>query len=844
MNPRLFSVAAIALFFHLAVFGQVLPLRVYQTEEGLASSQVNAILQDREGYLWMGCTGGVSRFNGLRFDTYRTSEGLPHESCMQLFLDGRGQVIAITITGMAVFDPVADRFHPYGPTGNITAIAEAAGRKTILIRGKGLFSETEPGRWRQLLLPRVTQPVSLSGHQDRLLIADREHGIWQWSGEGEPRLIASIPGIQHVHRTENELLAWTDRRVYTGPDAEHLALLYTFPENELIRSATLETETNTLWVGTNTGLFRVRNQEVEHYDETRGLPGIPVWTTCLDRDGMLWIGSNHGLAKLPATDLLVYTRLAGVPANSVICFYQDANPNRMLIGSSNGLFAITPDGKISRLPYRYFQQYPVWAIVRDGTGQYWVATEGGGVVQWQGDRLTVHNRQSGALPGNNVTDLALGPDGELYVSCKEGFAVYRNGDWTTFSVETGLPTAYVRCLLVTPEDGVLLGTLGSGVVRFDGASFERITPDQKQLEAVYDMVRLDNRLWLATNYGVAAFDNGTVRFFDQTNGLINNSTTALLPVENGIWVATDGGASLLDLTAERVVRVLTVDEGLPGNEFTTHNALVRDPSGDIWMGVFGGVVRVRKSAGRDPSRAPVRPGIHLKALQYTIGNRDVTLRTFGTGNIQIPANVRNLVLDCDLIWFRNPGSLRAYYRLEGLDDRWVPYLSVNKLQARYPRPPAGRYDFSVRVESYAAGTSAEEHALVRIQVLRPWWRHPLAWIIGLALVVMVTVRIIRYRVRKLELERPKLDRLVKEQTRRLEETNLVLARKNLELQQLAETDFLTTLYNRRYFMQTLRHHIQLAAGRTRRSRCPSCSWTWIISSVSTTTWGMPREMTS
>jgi ligand-binding sensor domain-containing protein len=89
---------------------QILPFRNFLPENGLASAQVWAIFQDGQGYLWFGCTGGLSRFNGRVFRTYMGSDGLVENSALALGEDRLGRLWAGTHRGPCLYRPEADRF--------------------------------------------------------------------------------------------------------------------------------------------------------------------------------------------------------------------------------------------------------------------------------------------------------------------------------------------------------------------------------------------------------------------------------------------------------------------------------------------------------------------------------------------------------------------------------------------------------------------------------------------------------------------------------------------------------------------------------------------------------------
>lgn len=792
-------------------WSQILPLRNYTTEDGLASSQVNAIIQDRDRYMWFGCTGGVSRFNGLSFQTYRTTEGLPHESCMDMFVDQNGRVWAVTMAGLARYEEQTDRFVPVGPDFEIADAVPLGDDILAIVKGRGLFRISPDGNWTAFQHGQETLAtgfVALSNIGSHVYAGHETDGIYRL--DGDVRLLTAITGITDLSVSRESLLVLTGNRVFKWrtESGRLVPLTIDLGNRALVRCAGFGRDRN-LWVGTNTGLIRAGDDQVERFGEASGIPGVPVWTLRLDEDGILWLGTNHGVAKLTSQDLLVYDSLAGRKATSVISFLDDPDTGQMLIGSTAGLFIRSKAGRIRQSSHQYFQQYPPWAMIRDKTGTLWVGTEGGGLAQVNGSTLKLFTRAGGSLPGDNVTDLAQLPDGTLAVACKEGLAFYDGRDWTLHTVNSGLPAPYIRCLQVQPDGTLLMGTIGGGLIRYRDGSFATLTANDPKLQAIYDIVYLKDRLWLATNYGIAAWRENNVTFYGREAGLPNASTTTLLPVGDFLWVGTDGGAALFNTAVNRVVRILTRDEGLPGNEFTTHNALAMDQNGDAWFGVFGGAAQLFQEQG-PVFESEGTPTIRVRELEYRDGAREIRKAIENGRQIELPYGSRSLTIRFDVIWFRNENSIHIRTRMNGLEDGWYDLSNRRELEARYTTMPPGDYTFQVQVSSFATDADQMESELLRIRVPRPFWMKPGMWGLGILLLLIIIHTVVRLRIRHLKKEREILNRKVREQTRKLEETNAILAQKNIALQELAETDYLTGLYNRRHFISALRRHIQLA----------------------------------
>jgi hypothetical protein len=83
-----------------------LPIRVYTVDDGLAGDEINAVLQDSRGFLWIATDSGLSRFDGTRFAGYDPRQGLPSPNVTTLLEDPSGGLLVGTTGGLARLDPL------------------------------------------------------------------------------------------------------------------------------------------------------------------------------------------------------------------------------------------------------------------------------------------------------------------------------------------------------------------------------------------------------------------------------------------------------------------------------------------------------------------------------------------------------------------------------------------------------------------------------------------------------------------------------------------------------------------------------------------------------------------
>src|SRR4029077_18314531 len=88
----------------------------YGTSTGLMTNQVNTIAQDRQGFIWVGTTDGLQRYDGIRFKSFQHHENdsasLPSEPVWQLLVDKKNNLWVLLASGrVGIFDVQTARFH-------------------------------------------------------------------------------------------------------------------------------------------------------------------------------------------------------------------------------------------------------------------------------------------------------------------------------------------------------------------------------------------------------------------------------------------------------------------------------------------------------------------------------------------------------------------------------------------------------------------------------------------------------------------------------------------------------------------------------------------------------------
>ena len=195
-----------------------------------------------------------------------------------------------------------------------------------------------------------------------------------------------------------------------------------------------------------------------------------------------------------------------------------------------------------------------------------------------GQEWSTFSKDDGSIPSDEITDIAIGPDGAKYFATNGSGIVKRGGEqWSTInSNNSDLPFDYLKCLTVSSNGNFWFGTNRSGVYGQVGNQWKNITtdsllPDDK----VFDIaIGPNGSKWFGTQEGLVKLENGDTTTF---SGLGTPKIKGITPGSgNTVWLAIGTGVARYDGQDLETVNIA----GAPGLQSTSE--IVIDNSGNVW----------------------------------------------------------------------------------------------------------------------------------------------------------------------------------------------------------------------------------------------------------------------
>ncbi len=815
MKNRSLAVLMLALVvLAVPLFSQVLPFEVLGLKDGIPQSQVSALAQDHEGYLWVGTWGGLARFNGSEFRNFFLADGLPNTRIQELLAGSDGTLWVATENGLARWQShrLETLKDPAVSSVRCRALAEDADKRVwigtdngVAVFAGGKFSLQHPGGGKN---GPLVQDI-LFDREGILVAAD--NGLWRCSANGPPQ---AVTAPDKVDADKFRSLAVTAEGLWLGTNGDGVWLRDDAGWRVFAGGATaprsiyrLAVEpSGTLYIATSDGgLFRKLpgRSDLEHWGMENGLPSNSVSDVLEDRENNLWIGTDiGGLARLSGMAVINHTEKQGLPSACVFGISPGDSADSLWLGTLRGAihYQVRPQPKVLEIVRAGdgLANEWVWKVLRTGDGTIWFMTDTALLFRRQGEKTIRALPLEVPFPRTVPYEMLIDKQGNLW-GCGEwsGGGLARrgaSGRWRGWNrTVTGEPLTLVNRLALRQRGGVWL-VAKSKIYFCDG---ERVTPlgvpcplaGSGNISTIFEDSR--GRLWAGNHAGLAVLEtDGRWRLLNDRPGFTNHHVFCIGEDWKGtIWVNTTRGAfRFLD---GYNVEEFNPDDGLADWE-TNAYGFFSDVRGDIWIGTISGLSQYTP-ASRSPNSTPPRLMVESARLPKR--------RLEYPRSLELSWSERTLVMNIAVLSYRSRNRTWYKYRMDGMESEWQNKRDPGEL--RYTNLPAGELKLLLQPVN-ESGVEGEVVALP-IRVRPPFWMT--LWFRLGALLFLLLAAFLAYRWRTL---------LLRRRNRELEKE---VGKRTAELEYLATYDPLTTLFNRRAILAFLEKELKPEHGSNRQLGC-------------------------
>lgn len=768
----------------------------FSTSHGLAGSKVYTIEEDKDHFVWVGTEYGISRFDGTRFLTYTSEDGLAEGGVKCIVEDKLGQIIFghydgnISILNSGSFL----RIDTLNIQGDVRRIYEDGSVLWIATDGSGLLkiNSTDSGwDW--------NNPVQFMGKEG---LSDRVFDIYKL--KSGTLLFISDAAVKYYDEENNSFKVFKQGVI---------------PAYFQVTSL-LESSNGYLFLGThNGGIYRIdlETDKLKYFDEKNGLSHNFITAIEEDKNGLIWVGTFGGGMNIIKDDQIIQVGLDQGIDDEFIQSVKVSSEGMVLIGSnSNGLqvfkgfqfsstksfsdeklrinditkigsvyygvsntgiiqFDLISDIPLKASNFQLIEQEQNFNFIKKGAkGRLWVVSEFEGVFSFdiKSEKLSRIQSLGAYLFTNKITSFDVDSNGDLWIGTINGLLYYDNkkDEVELLSQENNLISRSISAVY-NKNDTIYIGfqeTKNGINYIVDKRVFRIRIP---YVITPTSFLKRNTELWIGTlNHGVFILENDSlIRRVNSKNGLLNDHVQFLEEdLDGSVWIGNNKGLNAIRDFESYWVENYDSEQGVL-NEQILRNSSFIDDENRLWTATSSDMI-VNLIDYRPKNLLPSKPVIEsVQINEDKVNVSALTELKFSENDFIIKVASPNLYA---------PRKTVFYYKIDGYNSNWVSLNTEQEISLMNLNP--GNYSMHLKSIGFDGSEQIVEQPL-NWTIKPPWYLSP--WFLALAFITILVLNRIYIQIRERNLKREKelLEGKVKERTRLIVLKNNQLAQKNKDI---------------------------------------------------------------
>jgi ligand-binding sensor domain-containing protein/anti-sigma regulatory factor (Ser/Thr protein kinase) len=695
--------------------------RNYTTVDGLPSSEVYEMLQDRNGNIWFGTDRGVTRFNGYEFRTYTYKDGLTDNTVFKLFEDHKGRIWMQSFSGK-IFYFENEKIHAFKENDFLAGIIQ--GRLP-----SGIFVDS----------------------LENVFLNIRDLGILKIKNDDTKEWRYKIEGFHNINYLIDEITVDNIfvSNIHAVIKPEKIGIYHTekdksdtisFMSDYGNRIAALRLNKNKLVFTVGSQIYLLENNACTFLTK---LPG-EVFTLTKDVRGNLIAGTSAGVYFFDSTNLKKYTRHY-LEKNNVSCIMQDHEGGYWFTTLNNGVYYM-PGFGIEGILFDDERFNKPISLTTDFRHSVYAGCWSGALVKIiDGEISKSYSLNNANLP-QPITNLTSFPFEEKIYLSRSGPAWFADGKMYPYKtrimlgtktnfvrlpdgnlfcggsafimkvkkdsiIQTQYITQRINCLGESPEHTLLVGcNRGVFEVEAGGESCRLYREDMKDVR-VDDIETFGKHILFATKgKGVLVVNGKSVIQIDESNGLCSDLVNKILVSGDELWCISNKGISRIHVTdAEKFAYTIAnihSSEGLFVDEINDI-AILNDT---IYVATNPGVSFFNIHSDFINHH---EPPVYITSLR--VNNTD----TVFSDGMNFRHDWNNLQIGFNGISYRSREKIMYRYELIVDEDTITSNTTNREVEFLTLRP--GNYKFKVLAKN-SSGVWSKSAASLSFTILPAWWQ--------------------------------------------------------------------------------------------------------------------------
>ena len=790
--------------------------------DGLTSTAVRNIVQDRYGYLWFGTDNGLCRYDGTKVQPHKIA-ALGVNQYVSALMAGEQGIYAGTEHGVFCFSFERTHTEPAERTTfeQLPLDIHSAVTHISLDKDNQLWVSTMgDGVWRYALKTGQVRQYDVGGSPVAQVFVDNSNQVWtvtNWSSQAVCRLNRLHDKFEPVNLSFDShygslcMLQTHDGQLWLGTWENGLLLMHSDGRLEqvlspaitkvglhihtlferlrtgesagMMQQAGAETSEmlgdDVICIGCDDGLiyFNPKTKQWKRGLAQQGLADRFVYSITTDTEGGLWVGTFYGGVTYVSPVGRRFDGLSvetGLNGNVVSRFCEDRQGRIWIASDDGGLMCYSPVS-------RQFVAYPhrdmlgslnVHALAMKGE-ELWIGTYTTGVyvLDLSTGRLRHYfpDNTEGCLDDFSSYAIYHDHSGRVWVATRTGLHLF-NPSTDNFTLVDKLEATTID-IDEDREGRLWLATQGGGLLCYAQTTCHKTSLPDNQVNCIH--IDYSGRLWVGTASGLYSTDKDNDDFDRVPLDMPSCNVMGIVEEQGVLWLSTERGIIRYEpnSTLHPQTTRFTLHDGLLSEQFQP-NAAMKASDGRIYFGSNNGLNFFYPYQIKANS---VMPPVYITSLEVNghelLTDDGATLDLTLTDEMKLDYHdARMLSFSFASLSFCSPQKNQYAYMMEGFDNDWN--LIGNQHKATYTNLPAGVYTFRVRATNND-GVWSDHEAQLRLRVHPPFWWSWWAQLFYLLLAVAAVWYYIHYRLQRAnQLHQQEMQRLAQQKENEVREARL------------------------------------------------------------------------
>lgn len=761
-------------------------------KDGLPHQQIEALMQDNKGMLWIGTKNGLCRFDGYQIVTYFNKadniNSLNHNFIQSVFQDKEGRIWIGSYSGVCRYRPESNDFERYDfPQGPVFKFCESNDGKLICLGEKLMLFNEEQNVFKAI---ETNNDIILSAAFDKSnrLFVSTNNSIRYYnlnfsvsthlntkvfseflSGQTSDNLIPLFfdskgslwvgrngKGVMQLNLTNQSFRIWNKDKLSDG-------IVRCFEEDEYGR----------IWIGTEKGITVIRPDGSidvlqQNFTNRFAINDNAIYSILRDRDNNMWIGTYFGGINVLLKSTEQFTciepgyGLKNIKGKAVRRILEPQNNVFWIATEDGGLNILNANnGEIKTFDKIASQTHNIHELLFDkNNNEMWIGSFMAGLFRYNlksGALKHYLQGQNNGLPSDAVFSMAQDSKSRIWIGTTRGLRFYDQKSNTFNKINYAiLDNDFIYCLHIDSENNLWIGTRNNGLFKYNTHNGE-IDQWQKSsnknsltdnyITTIYE--DSEKRIWIGTNNGGLQFirtKSKNIEFLNYAQFLSDKTICAFLEDKlKRLWISTNTGLICLN-TNTHSIQQFTIDEGLPVNQFNFSSGLAA-ANGLFYFGTVNGLVSFspeRISTSTKPLDVHfINLNIENEAVNSQSKNSPLKQHIDDTKSITLTnAQARSFSIEYTAVLLGHTSIVEYAVRLKGVDSEWTMVGKERKIVCS--NLPAGKYTLQVKASSYSGGWENAPVKELEIEILPPFYLSFWAFILYAILLSIIAYYSIRF----------------------------------------------------------------------------------------------------